>query len=127
MDNGIVSKPSPYSVSETIDRLVAVLEAKGIAIFSRIDQQAEAEKVGLALTPIQLLIFGNPRAGTPLMAAVPVSALDLPLKALGWEDSQGQVWLSYNRPDYLQQRFGLSDALIKNIAGIGALVDQALA
>ena len=80
--NGIISQPSPYSVPETIDRLAAILQAKGITTFARIDQQAEAEKVGLNLRPTQLLLFGNPQAGTPLMVAAPTIALDLPLKAL---------------------------------------------
>jgi len=126
-ENGIASKPSKYSVTETIDRLKAVLKAADITIFARIDQQAEAERVGLSLPSIQLLLFGNPQAGTPLMAAMPMSALDLPLKALAWEDEQGKVWLSYNQPDYLQQRFSLSDELIKNIAGMEGLIEQALA
>jgi uncharacterized protein (DUF302 family) len=126
-ENGVVSKPSKYSVKETIDRLEAVLNAAGITIFVRIDQQAEAERVGLSLPPIQLLLFGNPQGGTPLMVAMPLIALDLPLKALAWEDEQGKVWLSYNQPNYLQQRFSLSDELIKNIAGMEGLIDQSLA
>jgi uncharacterized protein (DUF302 family) len=126
-ENGVVSKPSKYSVKETIDRLEAVLKAAGITIFVRIDQQAEAERVGLSLPPIQLLLFGNPQGGTPLMVAMPLIALDLPLKALAWEDEQGKVWLSYNQPNYLQQRFSLSDELIKNIAGMEGLIDQSLA
>jgi uncharacterized protein (DUF302 family) len=124
--NGIISQPSPYSVTETIDRLAAILEAKGITIFARIDQQAEAEKVGLNLCPTQLLLFGNPQAGTPLMVAAPTIALDLPLKALAWEATDGKVWLSYNDPDYLKQRFSLSDDLVKNIAVITPLIDRSL-
>jgi len=126
IDNGIISKPSKYSVAETIDRLEAVFKAKGIKIFARIDQKAEAENVGLTLLPTQLLIFGNPKAGTPLMVAAPLSAIDLPLKALAWEDGEGSVWLSYNAPSYLKQRFLFCDDLIKNIAGIEPLIDQAL-
>ena len=124
--NGIISQPSPYSVPETIDRLTAILQAKSIAIFARIDQQAEAEKVGLSLRPTQLLLFGNPKAGTPLMVAEPMIALDLPLKALAWEAADSKVWLSYNDPIYLQQRFSLSDELMKNIAVIAPLIQQAL-
>ena len=124
--NGIISQPSPYSVTETINRLEAALQAKGIAIFVRIDQQAEAEKVGLSLRPTQLLLFGNPKAGTPLMAAEPTIALDLPLKVLAWEAADGKVWLSYNDPTYLKQRFSLSDELVKNIAVIAPLIDRAL-
>jgi uncharacterized protein (DUF302 family) len=124
--NGIISQPSPYSVTETIDRLAAILQAKGITIFARIDQQTEAEKVGLNLCPTQLLLFGNPQAGTPLMVAAPTIALDLPLKALAWEGADGEVWLSYNDPNYLKQRFSLSDDLVKNIAVITPLIERAL-
>ncbi|BFM38395.1 DUF302 domain-containing protein [Synechocystis sp. LKSZ1] len=124
-NNGIISQPSSYSVAETIDRLIAILQAKGITIFARIDQQAEAEKVGLRLLPTQLLLFGKPEAGTPLMVAEPTSALDLPLKVLAWEATDGQVWLSYNDPDYLKQRFSLSDELVKNIDVFAPLIHQA--
>ncbi len=124
--NGIISQSSPYAVPETINRLAAVLQAKGITIFARIDQQMEAEKVGLSLRPTQLLLFGNPQAGTPLMVASPMIALDLPLKALAWEAADGKVWLSYNDPDYLKQRFSLSDELVKNLAVITPLIHQAL-
>jgi uncharacterized protein (DUF302 family) len=92
-NNGIISQPSSYSVAETIDRLIAVLQAKSITIFARIDQQAEAEKVGLSLLPTQLFLFGKPEAGTPLMVAEPTIALDLPLKVLVWEATDGKVWL----------------------------------
>ena len=125
-NNGIISQPSSYSVTETIDRLAAILQAKGINIFARIDQQAEAEKVGLSLRPTQLLLFGNPRAGTPLMVAEPTIALDLPLKILAWEAADGTVWLSYNDPNYLKQRFSLLDQLVKNIAVIAPLIEQLL-
>ena len=125
-NNGIVSLSSPYSVTETIDRLAAILQAKGITIFARIDQQTEAEKVGLNLCPTQLLLFGNPQAGTPLMLAAPTIALDLPLKALAWSAADGKVWLSYNDPNYLKQRFSLSDDLVKNIAVITPLIERAL-
>jgi uncharacterized protein (DUF302 family) len=112
---GIITTLSPYSVKETLDRLQILLEHKGIRIFARIDQQAEARTAGLALTPLELLIFGNPKAGTPVMAAVPLAGLDLPLKALAWEDKEGKVWLSYNDPAYLQQRHGFPVELINNI------------
>jgi len=125
-NNGIISQLSPYSVTETIDRLTAILQAKSITIFARIDQQAEAEEVGLSLRPMQLLLFGNPKAGTPLMIAEPTIALDLPLKVLAWESADGKVWLSYNDPHYLQQRFSLSNELLKNIASVAPLIDQAL-
>ncbi|MBW4692079.1 MAG: DUF302 domain-containing protein [Lyngbya sp. HA4199-MV5] len=123
--NGIVSQPSPYSVTETIDRLATILQAKGITIFARIDQQVEAEKVGLNLRPTQLLLFGSPKAGTPLMVAEPTIALDLPLKVLAWEAADGKVWLSYNDAHYSQQRFSLSDELVKHIDVMAPLIHQA--
>jgi uncharacterized protein (DUF302 family) len=124
--NGIVSQLSPYAVSETIDRLITILQAKDITIFARIDQQVEAEKVGLNLRPTQLLLFGSPKAGTPLMVAEPTIALDLPLKVLAWEAADGKIWLSYNDPTYLQQRFSLSDELVEKIAAVVPLIQQAL-
>jgi uncharacterized protein (DUF302 family) len=125
-NNGIISQLSQYSVPVTIDRLEAILEVKGITIFARIDQQAEAEKVELSLCPTQLLLFGNPKAGTSLMVAEPTIALDLPLKVLAWEATDGKVWVSYNDPNYLKERFSLSDELVKNIAIIAPLIYQAL-
>lgn len=125
-NNGIISQPSPYSVTEIIDRLVAVLEAKGINIFAHIDQKVEAEKAGLNLLPIQLLLFGNPKAGTPLMVAEPTIALDLPLKIVAWEATDGKVWLSYNDTNYIKQRYSLPDELLKNIDAIAPLIHQAL-
>lgn len=125
-NNGIISQLSQYSVPVTIDRLETVLQLKGITIFARIDQQAEAEKVGLSLCPTQLLLFGNPKAGTSLMVAQPTIALDLPLKVLAWEATDGKVWVSYNDPNYLKERFSLSDELVKNIAIIAPLIYQAL-
>jgi uncharacterized protein (DUF302 family) len=124
---GIITKTSPYSVPETVHRLTAILEGRGIKIFARIDHGGEAEKAGLKMPPTQLLIFGNPKGGTGIMLAAPLSAIDLPLKALAWADSEGKVSLSYNDPSYLKHRFGLSDEAIKPIAGIGALIEQALA
>ena len=119
--DGIVSKASKLSVPETLDRLEAILRAKGITVFARIDHSGEAEKVGLKMPPTQVLIFGNPKGGTPMMLAAPTSAIDLPWKALAWQDADGGVWLSYNDPQYLKRRFGLSDDDIKGIAGCGAL------
>lgn len=97
----------------------------GLEIFGRIDHGGEAEKVGLTMRPAQVLIFGSPKAGTPLMAIVPTLAIDLPLKALVWEDAGGAVWLSYNTPEYLRERHGVPEELMKNIAGAGALLKQA--
>jgi uncharacterized protein (DUF302 family) len=126
MANGIVDVPSPYSVPETLARLQSILKEKGITVFALVDHSGEAEKAGLRMAPTQLLIFGSPKAGTPLMIASPRLAIDLPLKALAWQDEQGQVWLSYNSPEYLQQRHGFPVDLMKNIAGIGALVQKAV-
>jgi uncharacterized protein (DUF302 family) len=124
---GYISKLSPHSVPETIQRLGALLKSKGVAIFALIDHSGEAEKAGLKMRPTQLLIFGNPKGGTPLMLAAPSTAIDLPLKALVWEDADGKVWLSYNSPDYLQQRHRFPADLEKNIAAIEPLLTQAVA
>ncbi len=125
-DDGIISKSSKYSVPDTLDRLETLLKAKGVTVFARIDHSGEAEKVGLKMRPTQLLIFGNPKAGTALMNAAPSIAIDLPLKALAWQDDSGKVWLSYNSPAYLKERHHLSDENMKIIAAIGSLIDQAL-
>ena len=125
-DNGLIHLRSHYSVAETLQRLESLLEAKSLTIFGRVDHSGEAEKVGLTMRPTQLVIFGSPRAGTPLMVASPTLAIDLPLKALAWQDADGQVWLSYNSPDYLQRRYDLSEELMKNISGVGALLEKAV-
>jgi len=124
-DNGIENVASNYSVAETIDRLESLVKSKQLTVFARIDFSGDAAKAGLSMLPTQMLIFGNPKAGTPLMQAVPTAAIDLPLKALAWQDSSGRVWLSYNAPEYLQQRHGVPAPLLPNIAGIKALVEQA--
>ena len=124
--DGIISKESKFSVSETLDRVDALLRSKGIKIFVRVDHSGEAEKAGLKMPPTQLLIFGNPKGGTPVMLAAPTAAIDLPLKALAWQDGDGKVWLSYNDPEYLKKRYGLTDEQIKTIAGVGSLIEQAL-
>jgi uncharacterized protein (DUF302 family) len=125
--NGLISHPSPYTVPETLDRLEAILRTKNITVFARIDHSGEATKVGLTMPPTQLLIFGNPKGGTPIMLAAPLSAIDLPLKALAWQDTDGKVWLSINDPRYLQARYDLNDELLKPIAGLEALILQAIA
>jgi uncharacterized protein (DUF302 family) len=124
---GFISKPSQHSVPETIQRLSALLKSKGVAIFALVDHSGEAEKAGLKIRPTQLLIFGNPKAGTPLMVAAPSTAIDLPIKALAWEDADGKVWLSYNSPDYLKQRHGFPAELEKNLAAVEPLLAQAVA
>ena len=126
MDRGIIDVPSRYSVPETLERLEAILKEKGITVFALVDHSGQAEKAGLKMRPTQLLIFGSPKSGTPLMVAAPRLAIDLPLKALAWQDEHGQVWLSYNSPEYLQQRHGFPMELMRNIAGIGALIQTAV-
>ena len=124
-DNGIVNKPSNHSVDETIAKLKGILEAKGVKLFALVDHSGEAEKAGMTMRPTKLLIFGNPKAGTPLMVASPSSALDLPLKLLVWEDADRRVWISYNSAAYLKQRHGLPEALMANIAVGEMLAAQA--
>ena len=123
---GIISRASTRPVPVTLDRLEGVLRSKGITIFARVDHSGEAAKVGLTLPPTQLLIFGSPKAGTPVMLAAPTAAIDLPLKALAWQDEKGRVWLSYNDPAFLARRFGLSEAQVAPLAGVGALIELAL-
>ncbi len=123
---GFVSSASKYSVPETISRLCAILKSKGVAIFALIDHSGEAEKAGLKMRPTQLLIFGNPKAGTPLMLARPSVAIDLPLKALVWEDESGKVWLSVNSSAYLQKRHGFPPELEKNLTAVVPLIEEAL-
>jgi len=123
--NGIIDRPSNHSVQETVEKLKRILEAMGVTLFALIDHSGEAEKVGFRMRPAKLLIFGNPKAGTPLMLAVPSSALDLPLKLLIWEDAQGKVWASYNSPRYLQERHGIPGDLLQNIAAIETFAKKA--
>jgi len=115
-DKGIIDKPSRHSVEETLERLKRTLQAKGVTVFAVVDHSGEAERVGLKMPPTKLVIFGSPKAGTPLMLAAPSSAIDLPLKILIWEDGEGKVWVSYNSPAYLQERHGLPQELLRNIA-----------
>jgi uncharacterized protein (DUF302 family) len=124
-DNGIINKPSNHSVNETVEKLKGILQAKGVALFALVDHSGEAEKVGMKMRPTKLLIYGSPKAGTPLMLAVPSIAIDLPLKILVWEDAQGKVWVSYNSPAYLQQRHGLPQELLQNIAVVETLATKA--
>ena len=119
--NGIVHKPSKHSVDETLGKLQAILQAKGVAVFALIDHSGEAAKVGMKMRPTKLLIFGNPKGGTPLMVAAPSIAIDLPLKILISEDDQGKVWVSYNTPEYLAERHGLPPHLEQNIGFIDTL------
>lgn len=118
-DSGMISKKSAHSVAETIDRLEAILKEKGLTIFARIDHAAGAKKADLELAPTQVLIFGNPKLGTPLMAASATTALDLPQKALAYQDASGDVFLVYNNPAYLMTRHEIAgrDEVLKKITG----------
>ncbi len=120
---GVVSHPSPHPFDDTLARLDAALSAKSMTVFARIDQAAAAREAGLALRPTVLVLFGNPRGGTPIMQAVPEAALDLPLKALVWEDDGGQVWLTFLDPAALGERWGLSAAQLMGIQGSVSLLE----
>jgi len=124
-NNGIIDVPSNHSVDETVDKLKGILQAKGVAVFAVVDHSGEAEKVGITMRPTKLLIFGSPKAGTPLMLAAPSVANDLPLKILVSEDAQGKAWVSYNSPAYLQERHNLPPDLMQNIAVIETLATKA--
>ncbi|HUK27083.1 MAG TPA: DUF302 domain-containing protein [Candidatus Acidoferrales bacterium] len=123
---GIVTKHSRYTVSEMMERLEKVVRGNGLQVFGVIDHSGEAAKVGLRMQEAKLVIFGSPKAGTPLMIASPLLALDLPLKALVWMGSDGHAWVSYNSTTYLANRYNLPSDLTGNIAGIDALIDSAL-
>jgi uncharacterized protein (DUF302 family) len=123
--SGIIDTPSNHSVDETVRRLEEALRAKGVTLFALIDHDGEAEKAGLKMRPTRLLIFGSPKAGTPVMLAAPSIAIDLPLKILVWEDAQGRVWASYNSPAYLQERHGVPPELLPNIVAVEALAARA--
>jgi uncharacterized protein (DUF302 family) len=124
-EEGIVKIPSHHSVDETVDKLKTILQSKGVTLFALVDHSGEAGKVGLKMPPTKLLIFGNPKGGTPLMLASPSVAIDLPLKILVAEDSQGKVWISYNSTEYLKERHGLAQDLLSNIAVVETLAKAA--
>ena len=124
-DKGIIHRPSNHSVEQTVEKLKNILQAKGVTLFALVDHSGEAEKVGMKMRPTKLLIFGSPKAGTPLMLAAPSIAIDLPLKILVWEDAQGKVWVSYNSPEYLKERHGLPQELLANIAVVETLAAKA--
>jgi uncharacterized protein (DUF302 family) len=123
--NGIIDIPAAHSVDQAIEKLRSMLEAKGITLFALVDHSGEAAKVGVTMRPTRLLIFGSPKAGTPLMLARPSIAIDLPLKILVWEDEQGKTWISYNSPEYLRDRHNLPLDLIQNVAAIETLAAKA--
>jgi len=125
-ENGLIRVASRHSFTETIDRLHAILAEKGMKMFAVVDHSGEAEKAGLRMLPTRVLIFGNPKGGTPLMTAAPSLAIDLPLKALVSEDETGKVMVTYNDPEYLRKRHGVPEDLIRNLAGAGALIAKAV-
>ena len=122
---GIIDKPSNHSVDQTVENLKNILQAKGVTLFAVVDHSGEAAKVGMNMPPTKLLIFGSPKAGTPLMLTSPSIAIDLPLKISVWEDNQRKVWVSYNSPEYLQERHGLPRDLLQNIAVVETLAAKA--
>jgi len=125
-DNGLIRVASHYAMDETVRRLQESFTQKGLQIFAVIDHNRKAEKVGLKMPPTKVLIFGSPKAGTPLMVAAPSLAIDLPLKALVAEDAEGKVAVTYNDPEYLRTRHGFPAELTKNLAGAGALIAKAV-
>ena len=125
-NNGIIDTPSSHTVDRTVEKLKNILQDRGISLFALVDHSGEAEKVGMKMPPTKLLIFGNPKAGTPVMLAAPRAAIDLPLKILVWDDGQGKVWLSYDSPEYLKQRHDLPDDVVQNIAVLGSLAAESV-
>jgi uncharacterized protein (DUF302 family) len=123
---GLVTLTSNHSVEETSRRLESLLTEKGMTIFARIDHSGEAEKVGLSMRPTKLLIFGSPKGGTPVMQATPTAAIDLPLKALISEETDGRVSLTFNDPAYLQERHGFAPELLPNLGGVSVLLRKAV-
>lgn len=124
--NGMDHRESPYAVPDTIERLKKTMLAKGVPVLAHIDHSGDAARAGLTMPPAQLLIFGNAKAGTPLMIASPTVAIDLPLKVLVWQDPEGKVWISYNAPEYLGKRHDVPENLLANISGVHGLVEAAL-
>jgi uncharacterized protein (DUF302 family) len=123
--NGIVDIRSNHSVDATVEKVKNILESKAVTLFALVDHSGEAAKVGMQMRPTKLLIFGSPKAGTPLMLAAPSVAIDLPLKILVWDDENGQTWISYNASEYLRERHRLPAELMANIAVIEALAAKA--
>jgi uncharacterized protein (DUF302 family) len=122
---GIVDLPSNHSVDQTVEKLRGILAAKGVTLFALVDHSGEAEKAGLKMPPTKLLIFGSPKAGTPVMLATPSIAIDLPLKILVWQDDAGKVWVSYNSPEYLRERHGVPPELVPTLAVVETLAAKA--
>jgi uncharacterized protein (DUF302 family) len=117
---GMTARPSPYGPQETMDRVAAAVTSRGIGILARIDHAAAAAKVGLELRPTEVLIFGNPKAGTPLMQAAQTIGIDLPLRALVWQDAAGKTWLAYNDPQWLARRHGIDQGTERIVGAMAA-------
>ncbi|MGH9679744.1 MAG: DUF302 domain-containing protein [Candidatus Acidiferrales bacterium] len=124
-NNGIVNRPANHPVDQTVEKLKGILQANGVKLFALVDHGGEAEMAGFKMRPAKLLIFGNPKAGTPVMLAAPTSAIDLPLKILVWEDVQGKTWVSYNSPSYLQERHGVPRELLPILSAVEKLAELA--
>ncbi|HEY1805680.1 MAG TPA: DUF302 domain-containing protein [Terracidiphilus sp.] len=124
-DHGIIDIPSHHSVHQTVEKIQGILQAKGVTLFALVDHSGEAEKAGMTMRPTKLLIFGNPKAGTPIMVAAPSIAIDLPLKILVWEDAAGQAWISYNSAEYLGSRHHVPLELMQNLAAAEAIATMA--
>jgi uncharacterized protein (DUF302 family) len=124
-NGGLIKIPSNQSVDETVEKLKGILQLKGITLFALVDHSGEAAKAGMKMPPTKLLIFGNPKAGTPVMLAAPSSAIDLPLRILIGEDAKGKVWVTYNSPAYLQERHNIPGELLSNVSVVEALAKNA--
>ena len=124
-ESGITRITSHHSVTTTLERLESLLKERGVMVFARIDFSGDAGRAGLTMRPEQMLIFGNPKAGTPLMQSVPAAGLDLPLKALVWQDAQGQTQVAYNDPQYIIRRHRLDAAFAANLAAVVPLIERA--
>jgi len=124
-EDGIVTIRSRHTVDQSVQKLTELLQAKGVKLFAVIDHSGEAEKAGIEMRPTKLLVFGNPKGGTPLMIAAPSIAIDLPLKALVWEDANGETWISYNAPEYLRSRHGLPQEFVQILAAVESFAAKA--
>jgi uncharacterized protein (DUF302 family) len=125
--DGLRILPTPHSVPQVLQRAESLARARGLTVFAQIDFSGDAERSGVALLPTGLVILGNPKAGTPLMAATPTAAIDLPLKILAWQDAEGRRWVAYNEAEYLRARHGFPAELVRNISALGVLAAAAAA
>ncbi len=123
--SGIINLATKHSVDEVVEKLRGILAGKGVTLFALVDHSGEAEKAGMKMPPTKLLIFGSPKAGTPVMLSAPSIAIDLPLKILVWQDEAGKVWVSYNSAEYLRERHSVPAELMQNIAVVEALAAKA--